>query len=109
MKRVAKIVGGVVLWLVVLLCLTVTILPRFLDRIYYEGPRSTHFDGDRFFNPDDAGDDNRMPAGKSRGGFIWAQATGVQWGELHGGAKGSLWRWDGTRAEFAGDFGHITF
>ena len=29
--------------------------PLYLDRIYYEGPVSNHFDGERFFNPD--GDD----------------------------------------------------
>jgi hypothetical protein len=26
-------------------------VPPFLDRIYYEGPGSSHYDGDRFFNP----------------------------------------------------------
>ena len=28
------------------------LVPPFLDRIYYRGPASGHFDGARFFNPD---------------------------------------------------------
>src|SRR3546814_1169158 len=45
------------------------ILPRFLDRVYYRGPVSDHFDGARFFNPE--GDDTLAPpAGRSRGGFL---------------------------------------
>jgi len=28
------------------------VVPHFLDRIYYEGPPSNHFDGAHFFNPD---------------------------------------------------------
>jgi L-ascorbate metabolism protein UlaG (beta-lactamase superfamily) len=30
------------------------VVPPFLDRIYYRGPVSDHFDGSRFFNPHDA-------------------------------------------------------
>lgn len=74
--RVLKWVGTVLLWLVVVLCLAVTIVPRFLDRIYYEGVVTDHFDGARFFNPDDAGDDGQLPGGRSRSSFIWGQATG---------------------------------
>ncbi len=33
--------------------LIVLIAPRFLDRIYYRGPVSDHFDGEHFYNPDD--------------------------------------------------------
>ncbi len=76
MMRVVKWVGTGLLWLIVILCLAITIVPRFLDRIYYEGAVSDHFDGARFFNPDDAGDDNQLPGGRSRGSFIWGQATG---------------------------------
>lgn len=39
--------------LVVLIGLAVWLAPRFLDRIYYRGPVSDHFDGQHFFNPDD--------------------------------------------------------
>lgn len=77
-KRVAswlKIVGGTLVLLVVAAGLAITVVPRFLDHIYYEGPESGHFDGARFFNPD--GEDTaRAPGGGSRGGFLWRQLTG---------------------------------
>ena len=56
MKRVAKRIGVGLLWLAVALCLAVTIVPRYLDRVYYRGPASAHFDGRHFFNPDGADD-----------------------------------------------------
>ncbi|HEX8625728.1 MAG TPA: MBL fold metallo-hydrolase [Allosphingosinicella sp.] len=43
--------GTALLFLVVALCFAPSLIPSFLDRIYYEGPRSGHFDGERFFNP----------------------------------------------------------
>nr|WP_294815519.1 MBL fold metallo-hydrolase [uncultured Sphingomonas sp.] len=52
------------LWTVIVLCLALTVLPHFLDRIYYRGPVSAHFDGAHFFNPD--GDDDRLSAGPGR-------------------------------------------
>ncbi|MEO5937757.1 MAG: MBL fold metallo-hydrolase [Sphingomonas sp.] len=48
-------IGAALLWLVVLICLALAIVPHFLDARYYRGPASDHFDGKRFFNPD--GDD----------------------------------------------------
>lgn len=66
------------LWAVVAACLAVTIVPRFLDRIYYHGPESGHYDGERFFNPD--GEDTVRVPGSNRGGragFLWRQATGA--------------------------------
>jgi L-ascorbate metabolism protein UlaG (beta-lactamase superfamily) len=44
--------GTFLLFLLVALCFAPTIVPPFLDRIYYEGPVSDHFDGRHFFNPD---------------------------------------------------------
>jgi len=38
--------------LLIALLLAPTIIPPFLDRTYYRGPKSDHFDGRRFFNPD---------------------------------------------------------
>ena len=35
----------------VALCFAPTLVPPFLDRIYYRGPVSDHYDGARFFNP----------------------------------------------------------
>ncbi len=51
MRKLLKGIGTALLFLVVAICLAPTLVPPFLDRIYYEGPRSGHFDGERFFNP----------------------------------------------------------
>jgi L-ascorbate metabolism protein UlaG (beta-lactamase superfamily) len=61
---------------VVVLCLAMVLTPAFLDRIYYRGPVSGHFDGARFFNPDNDDDTIRVPAGGSRAGFFWRYLTG---------------------------------
>ncbi len=75
MTRILSRVGAVLLWLVIVAALATVIVPRFLDRRYYVGPSSGHFDGERFFNPD--GEDTaRVPGGGGRGGFLWRQATG---------------------------------
>ncbi|WP_425505707.1 MBL fold metallo-hydrolase [Sphingomonas hominis] len=76
MAALLRILGSALLWLVVAAGLAVTIVPRFLDRIYYEGPESGHYDGARFFNPD--GEDTTRPLGPGggRGGFFWRQLTG---------------------------------
>ncbi|HEX8222181.1 MAG TPA: MBL fold metallo-hydrolase [Allosphingosinicella sp.] len=44
--------GTLLLFLLVGLCFAPSLIPPFLDRIYYEGPRSGHFNGERFFNPE---------------------------------------------------------
>ena len=76
MVAVLKIVGVALLLLAIALALAVTVVPRFLDRIYYRGPVSDHFDGQRFFNPgkDDTG---RPPTGGSRAGFMFRYLTGT--------------------------------
>src|SRR5688500_16830164 len=51
MRKIAKGIGTALLFLIVAICLAPTLVPPFLDRIYYEGPESGHFDGQRFFNP----------------------------------------------------------
>ncbi len=56
--------------------LAATIVPRFLDRIYYRGPATDHFNGSRFFNPDGEDDTARPPAGGSRAGFLWRFLSG---------------------------------
>ncbi len=72
MDRLVTIVRGAgiaLLFLVIALCLAITILPPFLDRIYYDGPVSRHYDGAHFFNPD--GEiDTPAPPGVSRSTFI---------------------------------------
>ncbi len=61
--------GIILLWLVIALCLTATIVPRYLDRIYYRGAAGEHFDGKRFLNPNGA-DTSLPPTGGSRAGFF---------------------------------------
>jgi len=51
-RRIAAWAGGVLLWAVILLLLAAVFVPAFLDRIYYDGPHSGHYDGERFENPD---------------------------------------------------------
>lgn len=43
--------GTILLFALVALSFAPTLIPPFLDRIYYSGPASDHFDGHRFFNP----------------------------------------------------------
>lgn len=75
MTAALKFLGKLLLWLVVAFGLAVTIVPHFLDRIYYRGPVSGHYDGERFFNPD--GEDTAAPpTGGSRAGFFWRYLTG---------------------------------
>jgi len=77
--RLLKIVGGVILLLVVIGALIVTIVPQFLDRIYYRGSASAHFDGARFFNPDGDADTKQIQpkgSGGGRASFFWKYFTG---------------------------------
>jgi L-ascorbate metabolism protein UlaG (beta-lactamase superfamily) len=61
-------------WAIILLCLAALIVPRFLDRRYYRGPDTAHFDGERFSNPD--GDADTVSPGRGgRGSFFWRQLT----------------------------------
>lgn len=66
---------AVALFVIVGVALAFTIVPPFLDRIYYRGAPSGHFDGARFFNADGSDDDTRPPGGGSRFGFFWRQLT----------------------------------
>jgi L-ascorbate metabolism protein UlaG (beta-lactamase superfamily) len=43
--------GTILLFAAIALCFAPTLVPPFLDRIYYRGPPSDHFDGRHFFNP----------------------------------------------------------
>lgn len=52
MRKWLRRFGTFLLFLLVGLCFAPALIPPFLDRVYYEGPRSGHFDGERFFNPD---------------------------------------------------------
>lgn len=68
--RIGRWVLTALLFAAVAFCLAITIVPRFLDRIYYRGPATGHFDGQRFFNPDGDGDTLQPTRGGSRAGFM---------------------------------------
>jgi L-ascorbate metabolism protein UlaG (beta-lactamase superfamily) len=81
MRTWLRRLGTLFLFLAVALCFAPSLIPPFLDRIYYEGARSDHFDGERFFNPGPG------PASAARGGparflnrFIGSSER-VQWPE----------------------------
>lgn len=74
-RTAVRLTLNALFWIIILTCLAATIVPRFLDRIYYRGPTTGHFDGERFFNPD--GEDTAAsPVRGSRLSFFWRQATG---------------------------------
>ncbi len=74
-RRIGRALAWSAVGVVGLVALVATVLPPFLDRVYYQGPVSDHFDGERFFNPD--GDDTGVPTGGSRAGFFWSRLTGA--------------------------------
>lgn len=45
-------IGAAAVWAVILSLLAAVLVPPFLDHVYYDGPVSGHYDGERFFNPD---------------------------------------------------------
>lgn len=65
---IVRITGIMLIWALILALLMVVIVPPFLDRIYYSGPESGHFDGAHFRNPD--GDPIPMLSGPSRTGAL---------------------------------------
>jgi L-ascorbate metabolism protein UlaG (beta-lactamase superfamily) len=75
-RKLLRALGLTLGALVILLCLAIVLTPAFLDRIYYRGPVSAHFDGEHFANPDNDEDTIRLPAGSSRAGFFWRYLTG---------------------------------
>lgn len=53
MRTFLRRLGAFLLFLLTALCFAPTLVPPFLDRIYYQGPVSDHYDGRHFFNPDE--------------------------------------------------------
>ncbi|MBQ1479265.1 MAG: MBL fold metallo-hydrolase [Sphingomonas sp.] len=74
--KAVRLIAKTLALLVILIGLAATIVPHYLDRLYYEGPESGHYDGERFFNPDGDADTLRIPRAGGRGGFLWRQLTG---------------------------------
>ena len=74
--RLLKALVTVLWFAAIAACLAITIAPPFLDRVYYRGPVSDHFDGARFLNPD--GEDTvRPPTGGGRSGFLFRWVFGT--------------------------------
>lgn len=65
------------LWLLIAAALLIIFLPAFLDRVYYTGPESGHYDGARFENPDGA-IVAPVPPGERRGNLFWRFILGRQ-------------------------------
>jgi L-ascorbate metabolism protein UlaG (beta-lactamase superfamily) len=63
-------VGAGLALIILLLAWALWLAPRFLDRIYYRGPVSDHFDGEHFFNPDDKPTPEQRGAGVSPFRFL---------------------------------------
>ena len=79
MRAALRWLGSGIVFLAAALCFAPTVIPPFLDRTYYEGPSSDHFDGERFFNPDGA-----APLSRGRRSFFsrWtSQRERAQWPE----------------------------
>ncbi|MDB5693978.1 MAG: fold metallo-hydrolase [Alphaproteobacteria bacterium] len=74
MKSLLRRLSTLLLFLAAAICFAPTLIPPFLDRIYYQGPPSDHFDGGHFFNPED----RAHPPQPVRAGFVarWASGTG---------------------------------
>jgi L-ascorbate metabolism protein UlaG (beta-lactamase superfamily) len=66
MRRAIGYLGSAMLWVVVAVLLAIVVVPKFLDRIYYRGPVSGHFDGAHFANPDGIDDIIPPPGGTRR-------------------------------------------
>ncbi|MFO1261121.1 MAG: MBL fold metallo-hydrolase [Sphingomonadaceae bacterium] len=65
------------LWVLTLAALAVVFVPAFLDRIYYEGPPTGHYDGAHFENPDGT-IEFPTPPGERRGNLFWRFILGRQ-------------------------------
>ncbi|ODP37145.1 MBL fold metallo-hydrolase [Sphingomonas turrisvirgatae] len=68
-RKLLRGIGIATLWLVIALCVASAAVPPFLDRIYYRGQATDHFDGGRFANPG-VDDTATPPTGGSRAGFF---------------------------------------
>lgn len=74
--RLLRLAGKLLLFAVIGLCLALTIVPHFLDAIYYRGPVTSHFDGERFKNTD-PNDEIRVVPRRSRGTYLRRWLTGA--------------------------------
>lgn len=87
MRRLFRRLGTFLLFLTVALCFAPTIVPIFLDRIYYRGPEGPHFQNRRFFNAGESAAADAHGGGRMRffGRFLagsgrsaWPQRVAVK-------------------------------
>lgn len=80
MRSWLRRIGTLFLFVVIALCFAPTLVPPFLDRIYYDGPRTSHYDGARFFNPDTDAAEEAAHAGGPKG-FLnrWINGDRAVW------------------------------
>jgi L-ascorbate metabolism protein UlaG (beta-lactamase superfamily) len=82
MRRALGWIGRALLFVGVALCVAPSIVPAFLDRSYYDGPPSDHYDGARFFNPGPQAPPRRGSIldrwGGSEARAVWPDAVAVR-------------------------------
>jgi len=74
--RLMRLAGKLLLFAVIGLCLALTIVPHFLDAVYYRGSETGHFDGERFRNLG-RDDEIRTVPRRTRGSFLRRWLTGA--------------------------------
>ena len=79
MRVLLKWLGTILLFLAIAICWAPTLVPPFLDRIYYRGPVSDHFDGARFFNPERDAEPPASPRNAGRFLNRWAKGGRAKW------------------------------
>lgn len=82
--RIGSFVAGALLWVCVLVLLAVTFVPAFLDRIYYQGAVSDHYDGHHFENLEGAISFPLPPGVRATRGnlatrFLFSDPTRPEW------------------------------
>ena len=80
-KRIWSWVWRLLLGALITLLLLPVMVPPFLDRIYYRGPASGHYDGQHFFNPE----------GEQGTGGLQKRSIGGIWLRLHRMDAASPW------------------
>ena len=78
MRTFPRRLGTALLFLIVAICFAPSVIPPFLDRVYYEGPKSDHFDGTHFFDPHDRAA-RRTEISPARFFNRWATAERAKW------------------------------
>ena len=74
--RLLRLAGKLLLFAVIGVCLALSIVPHFLDAIYYRGPATAHFNGARFNNPD-RNDEILAGPQRSPGSYMVRSLTGA--------------------------------